>query len=52
MPERFVGTSQELDMLLRQLESETIAIGSPGVYQISYTFLAQVKLQIILNFKF
>jgi len=43
-PERLFGGERELDMLRWQLDLETVAIGSPGVYTINYAFISQVFL--------
>jgi len=49
IPERFFGNKQELDMLIMQLDMETIATGTPGFFQINYAFTAQVNFLYILR---
>jgi len=38
------GSEKKLNMLIRELDMESISIGSPGFYTINYGFLSQVYL--------
>jgi len=44
-PERFFKTIRELDMFVRQLDMQSITIGTPGFYQINYGFVSQASLK-------
>ncbi|CAL8084083.1 unnamed protein product [Orchesella dallaii] len=47
--EFFIGRSQEVRMIMEELQGSPIGIGAPGVYQLSYSFLAQLLCFIVIT---